>query len=407
MSGVRNWLYGAAVGVNYDGSIAVVGAPGYESSSSPSGYGTAYLQVRPSSGWPSGSYGTGVTYPYYYGDHVSGIQFTSGTNWNQMNGLYLGKSISMDQYGDTIIIGAPYQNEFYPQPTVSGEPPGPRVCIYAKPSGGWGSLYQYGSTKAPDGIIQASDLDTNFTAYASQGYNGYAKSKEFGLNIDMAKDGSAIVVGSPGDDDGGNYSGSVYLYTKPSSGWNQGSTIITTHAAKLLPTSRHSANDEFGVSCSISNYLTSGTHANKYVILGGSHKDDIGSTDTGTAWFFMGVPAIPQTLNFSSGLTVSGDITASGTIAATSDERLKDDIEKIQNALDKIELLNGYTYTMKDTRTRRYTGLIAQEVLSVLPEVVCGSEDTNYALAYGNMMGLIVEAIKEMREQIKNIETQL
>ena len=49
---------------------------------------------------------------------------------------------------------------------------------------------------------------------------------------------------------------------------------------------------------------------------------------------------------------------------------------------------------------KRYTGLIAQEVLPVLPEAVTGSEDTNYALAYGNMMGLIVEAIKELKQKI-------
>jgi hypothetical protein len=96
-------------------------------------------------------------------------------------------------------------------------------------------------------------------------------------------------------------------------------------------------------------------------------------------------------------LDVTGDIYATGNITGYSDKRAKSDIQKIENALDKIEQLNGYTFTMND---KRYTGVIAQEVLPVLPEAVTGSEETHYAVAYGNMMGLIIEAIKELKEKI-------
>jgi hypothetical protein len=99
-------------------------------------------------------------------------------------------------------------------------------------------------------------------------------------------------------------------------------------------------------------------------------------------------------------LHVIGDIYGTGNITAYSDKRAKSDIVKIENALDKIDQLNGYTYTMNN---ERYTGLIAQEVLPVLPEAVVGSEETSYAIAYGNMMGLVIEAIKELR---KRTETQ-
>ena len=99
-------------------------------------------------------------------------------------------------------------------------------------------------------------------------------------------------------------------------------------------------------------------------------------------------------------LHVDGDIFATGNITAFSDERAKEDIKKIENALDKIGQLSGYTYTMND---KRYTGLIAQEVLKVLPEAVTGSEETNYALAYGNMMGLVVESIKDLKRKIENL----
>lgn len=59
---------------------------------------------------------------------------------------------------------------------------------------------------------------------------------------------------------------------------------------------------------------------------------------------------------------------------------------------------------MNDT-TKRYVGVIAQEILKVLPEAV--SEDTNghYSVAYGNMAALFIEAIKEQQQQIEELKS--
>ena len=96
-------------------------------------------------------------------------------------------------------------------------------------------------------------------------------------------------------------------------------------------------------------------------------------------------------------LKVTGSILATQDILAFSDRRLKSKIERIEGALDKVCALGGYTFTMNDKPS---TGLIAQEVLEVLPEAVHGSEETHYSLAYGNMIGLLVEAVKELRALI-------
>jgi hypothetical protein len=95
-------------------------------------------------------------------------------------------------------------------------------------------------------------------------------------------------------------------------------------------------------------------------------------------------------------LDVVGNIYASGNIIMYSDARLKDNIRVIENALDKVCSLSGYTFT-KRGETVHNTGVLAQEVLRVLPEVVHGSEETNYSVAYGNMVGILIEAIKELR----------
>jgi hypothetical protein len=96
-------------------------------------------------------------------------------------------------------------------------------------------------------------------------------------------------------------------------------------------------------------------------------------------------------------LKVYGNVLATHDIVAFSDRRLKSNIERIEGALDKVCALGGYTFTMNDKPS---TGLIAQEVLEVLPEAVHGSEETQYSLAYGNMIGLLVEAVKELRALI-------
>jgi hypothetical protein len=99
----------------------------------------------------------------------------------------------------------------------------------------------------------------------------------------------------------------------------------------------------------------------------------------------------------------SGNLTMLNNVTAYSDARLKTDIVKIENALDKVQQLNGYTYTRTDTGSKQ-TGVIAQEVMKVLPEVVMGSEDTHYSVAYGNMVGLLIEAMKEQQAQIDELK---
>ena len=83
-------------------------------------------------------------------------------------------------------------------------------------------------------------------------------------------------------------------------------------------------------------------------------------------------------------------------ITAFSDRRLKTEIKPIESALEKVKKLSGYTY-IKDGR--RSTGVIAQELLEVLPEAVHGSEENFYSVAYGNIIGLLIEAIKELSQR--------
>lgn len=83
-----------------------------------------------------------------------------------------------------------------------------------------------------------------------------------------------------------------------------------------------------------------------------------------------------------------------------SDKRLKSDLKRIDAALNKVSKLTGYTYKYADME-QRCTGVIAQDLLEVLPEAVKINPSTGmYGVEYGSMMGMIIEAIKELKQDI-------
>lgn len=99
----------------------------------------------------------------------------------------------------------------------------------------------------------------------------------------------------------------------------------------------------------------------------------------------------------------SGDFVAVGDVSAYSDMRLKEDVVVIADALQKVLSLGGYTYTRKDTGLRQ-SGVLAQEVQKVLPEVVGENEDGILNVSYGNMVGLLIEAIKELKQELEELK---
>jgi cytoskeletal protein CcmA (bactofilin family) len=98
--------------------------------------------------------------------------------------------------------------------------------------------------------------------------------------------------------------------------------------------------------------------------------------------------------------TPTGDFTAAGNVTAYSDERLKSDIVTIPDALDKVCKLRGVNFT-KDGEAS--TGVIAQEVQKVIPEVVLQG-DEYLSVAYGNLVGVLIEAVKELKAEVETLK---
>jgi hypothetical protein len=107
-------------------------------------------------------------------------------------------------------------------------------------------------------------------------------------------------------------------------------------------------------------------------------------------------------------LDVTGTIRATSDIIAFSDKRVKENIKTIDNALDKVTKLRGVSYNRKDIEDKSTKiGVIAQEVKNILPEVVEQDLDDKYSVAYGNMAGLFIEAIKELKAEIEELKKQI
>ena len=101
------------------------------------------------------------------------------------------------------------------------------------------------------------------------------------------------------------------------------------------------------------------------------------------------------------GNNLAGNFTATGNVTAFSDERLKENVQTIEGALDKVAQMRGVTYNYKSELNdgQRGTGVIAQEIQQVMPEVV--EEGEYLSVAYGNLVGVLIEAVKELKAELE------
>ena len=106
-------------------------------------------------------------------------------------------------------------------------------------------------------------------------------------------------------------------------------------------------------------------------------------------------------------LLVTGDVTA----YASSDERLKDNIQLIANPIEKVQQLRGVEFDWNDkvsTKAGEHDyGVIAQDVLNVMPQLVKQRYDGYYGVDYDKIVGLLIEVVKEQEKRIKELENKM
>ena len=109
--------------------------------------------------------------------------------------------------------------------------------------------------------------------------------------------------------------------------------------------------------------------------------------------------------------TVSGSLNVTGDITAyhTSDQRLKDNVTPITDALYKLNQIGGYEFDWNDNseHSGHDVGVIAQEIEKVLPEVVAERDNGYKAVRYEKIVALLIEAVKEQQSQIEELKRRL
>jgi hypothetical protein len=144
---------------------------------------------------------------------------------------------------------------------------------------------------------------------------------------------------------------------------------------------------------------------------GGGHWLIFSTLGLNPATAYMGING--NTVSSSFNVYVTGSIYATANIFAYSDRRKKRDITTIDNALSKVLQLRGVYYYRIDAATdsdidRRDLGVIAQEVQEVVPEAVKYADDVDeYSVNYGNLAGLFIEAIKDLKKELDEVKSEL
>jgi len=212
--------------------------------------------------------------------------------------------------------------------------------------------------------------------------------------------------------------GTIELKTKESKG------IIYTNAAKLMVANSDASNRSiaFGVAGTTSQPSENGS----INLWGATSTPFVMEFVTGSAWLMY----LRKNADSSRSLLMNGNITCT-TLTQTSDRDLKDNLEIIPDALGKLSKLNGYTYNWKETGIPS-AGIIAQEVMEVLPDVIStvnhgasretyidesgeeqsividpSAQERHYAVEYSGLIGLLVAGINEERKIREAMELQV
>ena len=162
-----------------------------------------------------------------------------------------------------------------------------------------------------------------------------------------------------------------------------------------------------GATSPVLEYETNGTLGN--ILIKGAASKSIQVVDTIT---FTGLSQNGLDQYSATGLELTGSLIVTGDVTAyySSDERLKDNIELISNPIEKVQQLRGVEFDWKDGMPKAGQhdyGVIAQDVIKVLPELVNQRQDGYYAVDYDKIIGLLIEVVKEQEKRIKELENKV
>jgi hypothetical protein len=120
-----------------------------------------------------------------------------------------------------------------------------------------------------------------------------------------------------------------------------------------------------------------------------------------TYWRADGIHYFEKTSGYKGTWDASSNLTVNGTITESSALRYKENINPLENSLDKVSKLRGVSYVKKETGLKEF-GFIAEEVNEIIPELVLRNPEGEIeSVAYGRFVSVLAEAIKELKAEIE------
>lgn len=266
--------------------------------------------------------------------------------------------------------------------------------------GYWGSL---GGVKDIDGdtyiTAQVSSIDDDVLRFVNDGSTNMIidASGRVGIGTNVAEnqlDASASlhVFGNS------RIEGSLFLGTKYPEGGTDGTDFAKIHmdingGTNLVIESGDDANDN----------IIFKTQDTELMRISGNGNIGVGTTEPNAK---LDVNGLFNCSSMTAG-TITCNTVNANTFNATSDVRFKSNITPIDNSLEKISQLQGVTYIMN--KDKKQIGFIAQDVEKIIPEVVFtdDSEEQYKSISYGNITALIVEALKELKDENNKLKQEL
>ena len=284
------------------------------------------------------------------------------------------------------------------------------------------------SAKIADGTIATADIADdavtsakiadNAVALATQTTGNFVATIAAGSGMSVSGSGSENAAVTVAHDDtssqaSSNNSGRTYIQDITLDTFGHVTGIATATETVVDTNTTYTADGNYGMTLSGTAFRLENDRrrnaTNEDVISGNTHDYTFYDADVGIRWYTAG--AEEMRLEDDGDLHVDGNITAYST--TVSDPRLKEDIQPVTDALAKVEKLNGYTFTYKHDGSHS-AGVVSTEVADVLPSAIRKSKvplvaghdnETEYDIVqYDQLHALLIEAVKELSERVRELE---
>jgi len=206
----------------------------------------------------------------------------------------------------------------------------------------------------------------------------------------------------------------LHTQSSPTGSW----VIDHNIGYKYVTVNVYDNNDEQLIPLKISAVSSNRTQIDFIGATSGNAIITVGGPKLATVSIFNETGSFYNTINnigITGSLVVTGDVDAAN-FNTTSDKKIKTNLEKVENALEKIEKINGYTFNWLESYNENQTrqiGMLANEVYDVQPELtterkilINGNEETILLLDYSKVTALLIEAVKELNEKVIKLENK-